>query len=190
MDSAGDRYFVGGIAAKRGHNERLRAELLQPGFVFGASASSAFYRRDAFLAVGGLPETFGSYFDDVDLAFRLHWAGHRIWYAPASQVWHRVGASHDRKLPHLLAQQSRNEERVFWRNLPTRQLLRALPRHLAIVAAKAWRRWRRGELLPFLRGRFAVLWEMRELIRHRRKMRTLGPALCDASWRVEDRFWP
>ena len=72
IDSAGDRYFAGGVAGKRGHGEPLGPDYLRPGPVFGASASSAFYRRDVLLAVGGFPETFGAYFEDVDLAFRLH----------------------------------------------------------------------------------------------------------------------
>ena len=188
VDSAGDRYFLGGIANKRGHNSPLSPELLRPGFVFGASASSAFYRRDVFLRVGGFPEEFGAYFDDVDLSFRLHRAGYRVWYEPASRVWHRVAASHGSACPRLLAQQSLNEERVFWRNLPGGALLSALPWHVAVLAAKAWRRWREGSLLPFLRGRLAVLGEVPELLRHRRRLRDLGPARVDASWELDHRF--
>ncbi len=188
VDSAGDRYFVGGIAGKRGHNAPLTPELLQPGFVFGASASSAFYRRDVFLRVGGFPEEFGAYFDDVDLSFRLHRAGYRVWYEPASRVWHQVSASHGRACPRLLEQQSRNEERVFWRNLPLGALLRALPWHLGVVAAKAWRRWREGTLLPFLRGRLAVLAELADVLRHRRLLRRLGPLPAAASWELDYHF--
>ena len=71
IDSAGDRYFVGGVAGKRGHGEPLQPRYLHCGEVFGASASSAFYRRDSLLEVGALPEDFGAYFEDVDLSFRL-----------------------------------------------------------------------------------------------------------------------
>ena len=188
VDSAGDRYFVGGVAGKRGHNTPLTPELLRPGFVFGASASSAFYRREVFLRVGGFPEDFGAYFDDVDLSFRLHRAGHRVWYEPSSRIYHHVSASHGRACPRLLEQQSRNEERVFWRNLPGSDLWRALPWHLAVVAGKAWRRWREGTLLPFVRGRLAVLGELTAVIRHRRQLRQLGPARSDATWELDARF--
>src|SRR5262249_43231781 len=82
VDSAGDRYYLGGVAGKRGHGEVLGAAHLSGGDVFGASASSAFYRREAFLGVGGFPEEFGAYFEDVDLAFRLHRAGRRVVYEP------------------------------------------------------------------------------------------------------------
>src|SRR5260370_19760512 len=93
---------------------------------------------------------------------------------PASRVLHHVSASHGRTNRKLLEQQSRNEERVFWRNLPTKTLLRALPAHLAVLVAKAARRWREGNLLPFLRGRFRAFADFPTIIRHRRMLQELG----------------
>jgi GT2 family glycosyltransferase len=189
VDSAGDRYYIGGVAGKRGHRQPLRSAYLQPRRIFGASASSGFFRRDAFLRVGGLPESFGAYFEDVDLAFRLHWAGYDVVFEPASRVYHHVSASYGRPCRRLLQQQSRNEEKVFWRNLPTADLIRALPQHFAVLAAKAWRRWRRGELLPFLRGRLGVLGEVTALVKHRRWLRQFGSDQSLNAWEVEPRFW-
>jgi GT2 family glycosyltransferase len=190
VDSAGDRYYLGGVAGKRGHGRPLGPEHLRPGPVFGASASSAFYRRDALLAVGGFPEEFGAYFEDVDVAFRLHRAGYRVFYEPAARVLHRVSSSHGRADRLLLEQQSRNEELVFWRNLPSADLLRALPLHAAVLAAKAARRWREGELAPFLRGRLRALGGLGGLLRHRRRLSERHPAAGGAAaWGVERRFW-
>jgi GT2 family glycosyltransferase len=189
IDSAGDRYYLGGVAGKRGHGCLVADEYLIARPVFGASASSAFYRRDAVLAVDGFPESFTAYFEDVDLSFRLHWAGWGVVYEPAARVWHRVSASYGRPCRQLLEQQARNEERVFWRNLPRGVLLRALPSHLAVLAAKAWRRWRKGELLPFLRGKLGALGEAAALCRHRRRLHaTRGGQGWDA-WGVESHFW-
>jgi GT2 family glycosyltransferase len=189
VDSAGDRFYLGGVAGKRGHGEVLGPAHLRPGRVFGASASSAFYRRDVLRRVGGLPVSFGAYFEDVDLAFRLHRAGFAVMFEPAARVLHHVSASHGPARGALLEQQSRNEERVFWRNVPARDLPRALPLHLAVLAAKAWRRWREGTLAPFLRGRVRVLGEVPALLRHRRFLRSLGPAAAAGRWHVEVRFW-
>src|SRR5262249_3608959 len=162
---------------------------LCPRFVFGASASSAFYRREALSEVGVFPESFGSYFEDVDLSFRLHWAGYRVFFEPRSCVLHHVSASYGtRAAPALLEQQSRNEELVFWRNLPRGALLRALPLHLAVLVAKAWRRWRHGELLPFLRGRLQALRQLPALGRHRRGLRRLGPPAAPEDWLVDPSF--
>jgi GT2 family glycosyltransferase len=139
--------------------------------VFGASASSAFYRRDAVLTVGGFSESFGAYFEDVDLSFRLNRAGYQAVFEPTSQVLHHVGASHGRPRGRFLEQQSRNEERVFWRNVPTPLLLGLGPVHLALLIAKAWRRWREGNLQSFLRGRLALLSELDQIRLHRKTIR-------------------
>jgi GT2 family glycosyltransferase len=189
VDSAGDRYYWGGIAGKRGHRQPLGPHYLRPCPVFGASASGAFYRREALLRVGAFPESFGAYFEDVDLSFRLHWAGYRVLFRPASRVFHHVSASYGRPSRRLLEQQSQNEERIFWRNLPGRALLRALPSHLAVLIAKAWRRWHDGGLAPFLCGRLRVLSELATVRQHRRWLHGLGPAVNIESWMVERRFW-
>lgn len=189
VDSAGDRYYLGGIAGKRGHGLPPNADLLGARPVFGASASSAFYRRSALERVGRFPESFNAYFEDVDLAFRLQRAGYRAIFEPTSRVWHKGSASYGRPRRRLLEQQSRNEERVFWRNIPGCDLLRALPRHLAVLAAKAVRRWREGTLVPFLCGRLRLLTEIPELIRHRRQLALLAPDATVESCQVESEFW-
>ena len=150
IDSAGDDYDLGGFARKRGHRRPLADRFLAPADVFGASASSAFYRRSALDRAGWFPESFGAYFEDVDLAWRLRRAGYRARYEPASRVWHRVGSSH-RPRRRLLEQQSRNEEWVYWRNVPGRW--RLLPRHAAVLAGKALKRLGEGTLVPFAAGR-------------------------------------
>jgi GT2 family glycosyltransferase len=189
IDSAGDRYFLGGIAGKRGHGQPLSARYLQGGEVFGVSASSAFYRRSALLDVGAFPDDFGAYFEDVDVSFRLHWAGYRLDYEPASRVWHRVSASYGQPMRRLLEQQSRNEERVFWRNLPNRDLLRAVPWHAVVLTAKAYRRWQVGELLPFFFGRFRAWGELPDIIRHRRRLHLRSDGANATAWGVEPSFW-
>lgn len=186
IDSAGDRYYLGGVACKRGHGERLGPHYLKPCRVFGASASSAFYRRDAVRQVGAFPESFGAYFEDVDLSFRLNRAGWQIYFEPKSRVFHRVGGSYGRPRRRLLEQQSRNEERVFWRNLPRSMLRLALPRHFAVLVAKAWRRWEEGNLAPFLCGRFRATTELLALLRHGAKI-DISNNLEELQ--IETRFW-
>jgi GT2 family glycosyltransferase len=188
IDSAGDRYYLAGIAGKRGHRQPLPAAPLQPRRVFGASASSGFFRRAHLLQVGGFPESFGAYFEDVDLAFRFHWAGYQVLFEPASKVYHHISASYGRAGRRLLQQQSRNEERVFWRNLPDHVLTRALSPHFAVLAAKAYRRWQAGGLLPFVFGRLTILGELPALLRHRRALRQYGSGNM-SDWEIERSFW-
>ena len=189
IDSAGDRYYVGGVAGKRGHGQALDAAYLQPCCVFGASASSAFYRRDVLLRVGAFPVSFSGYFEDVDLAFRIHRAGFRIMFEPRSRVFHHGGGSYGSLGRRLLEQQSQNEERVFWRNLPMKAWPAAMPRHAAVLAAKAWRRWKEGNLVPFLCGRLRVLGEVADLVGHRQFLKQIGPSNNCLDWQVEPQFW-
>jgi GT2 family glycosyltransferase len=171
IDSAGDGYDLGGFAYPRGRGRPFRPEDWPAGPVFGASASAAFCRRDLLLRVGAFPEAFGAYFEDVDLSFRLRRAGGEIIFEPASRVWHCGSASYGRRPDRrLLERQSLNEERVFWRNLPGPVLLRSLPRHLAVLAGKALRRWSEGTLTPYLLGRLRLLAELGPLLRHRREL--------------------
>jgi GT2 family glycosyltransferase len=134
--------------------------------VFGACGSSAFYRRDLLLALGGFADCFGAYFEDVDLSFRIHQAGYQVYYEPQSRVRHHQGSSHGR-CRRLLEQQSRNEERVFWRNIPSSTLGPAILRHLAVLAGKAVRRWQEGTLAPFVCGRLRLLGELGAIQRRR-----------------------
>jgi GT2 family glycosyltransferase len=189
IDSAGDRYYVGGIAGKRQHGESLHDGYLHACPVFGASASSGFYRRAALDRVGLFPESFGSYFEDVDLAFRLQRAGYRAVFEPASRVLHHVSASYGRSGRRLVERQSCNEERVFWRNLPAHALRRALLRHAAVLAGKAWRRWDEGTLTPWLLGRLRVLAEVGPLLRHRRTLARFTAGTGVDAWMVETQCW-
>ena len=155
IDSAGDEYDPGGFAFKRGHGHRFDpdGEYSKPRRVGAVSAAAGFYRRDALLRAGGFPEEFRAYFDDVDLSCRLARLG-EIWYEPSTVVWHRVSASHGRKPGRqLLEQQSRNEELLYWRNTYGVELLRTLPRHLAVLAGKSLRRIEEGRFVAWSVGR-------------------------------------
>jgi GT2 family glycosyltransferase len=185
IDSAGDRYYLGGIAGKRGNGSPLAPVYLEPCRVFGTSAAAGFYRRSALDRVGLFDESFGSYFEDVDLAFRLNRAGFSTMYEPASRVLHHVSASFGRTGRCLLERQSCNEERVFWRNLPACALWRALPKHAAVLAGKALRRFEEGTLTPWLFGRLRVAWEWREVVRRRREWTSSDDM---AAWGIEERF--
>jgi GT2 family glycosyltransferase len=189
IDSAGDGYHFGGFARKHGHGQPLGPAYLEPRPVFGASAAAAFYRRSALERVGLFPEDFGSYFEDVDLAFRLQRAGYRAWYEPASRVLHHVSASHGTAGRRLIERQSRNEERVFWRNLPAGALARALPRHAAVLLGKAWRRWHEGTLTPWLFGRLRLLGELPALAAHRQSLRAITTTEDLAAWHIDERLW-
>jgi GT2 family glycosyltransferase len=189
IDSAGDRYYLGGVAGKRGHGEPLGEQYQTACPVFGAGASAGFYRRAALDRVGLFAESFGSYFEDVDLALRLRRAGYRAMFEPASRVLHHVSASYGRGGRWLMERQSRNEELVFWRNLPVAALARAAPRHFVVLAAKAWRRWNEGNLTPWLMGRLRAFAGWRALLQHRRELGAIDAGIDIETWDIDTRYW-
>jgi GT2 family glycosyltransferase len=184
IDSAGDRYYLGGVASKRGRGHSA-GDFSSPCRVFGTSAAAGFYRRAALEKAGLFPEEFGSYFEDIDLAFRLNRSRFYTMYEPASRVLHHVSASYGKAGRRLIERQSWNEERVFWRNVPAPKLRRALFKHALVLLGKAWRRLEEGTLLPWTFGRLRVVGEWQALHEARRKLREEGDVpqpLIDEDW--------
>jgi len=171
VDSAGDSYAAFGWPSKRGHGQdsALWSDRA-PDRVFGASGSSAFYRTEALRRVGGFDPTFGSYYEDVDLAFRLRWAGYDCAFAPACRVLHDLSASHDHADAALQRRMARNAEVVFWSNLPAAWLAAAFLPHAAFTIAQALWRLVKGRHRPFLAGKIDALRRWPTL-RSRRRLR-------------------
>lgn len=169
VDSAGDTYALVGWPSKRGHGQAASLWADRPAErVFGASGSSAFYRASALRRVGTFDPSFGSYYEDVDLAFRLRWAGYGCVFAPESRVLHEVSASYDHARPALQRRMSRNGEVLFWTDLPAAWLAAAVLPHLAFVVAQAAWRLARGRARPFLLGKLDALREWPRLAARRR----------------------
>jgi GT2 family glycosyltransferase len=171
VDSAGDAYALVGWPTKRGHGQSARRFATRPvEDVFGASGSSAFYRAEALRRAGDFDPVFGSYYEDVDLSFRLRWAGYRCVFAPGCLIYHDISATYDHASPALQRRMARNAEIVFWANLPAHLLAVAAIPHLVFLALQAAWRLARGRLHPFLLGKRDAIraWS---LIKARRRVR-------------------
>ncbi len=174
VDSAGDLYTLAGWPIKRGHGQRAELFAGRPvEEVFAASGSSAFYRAEALRRTGGFDRLLGSYYEDIDLGFRLRWAGYRCLFSSGSLVHHDISSSYDHKSPALQRRMARNAEIVFWANLPPRLLVRALLPHVALLGSQALWRMARGRLYPFLLGKFDAIRAWREIKARRRSRAAL-----------------
>jgi GT2 family glycosyltransferase len=161
VDSAGDSYALAGWPAKRGHGQPAQLFASRPfEEVFGASGSSAFYRAEALRLAGGFDAFLGSYYEDIDLAFRLRWSGYRCVFAAGCVIHHDVSSTYDHKSPALQRRMARNAEIVFWSNLPRPALAMGFFPHLAFLTAQGIWRLVRGRLSPFLQGKYdaAAAW--------------------------------
>ena len=174
VDSAGQAYHACGWATDRGHGQSLDAAFLAPVEVFGASGSTGFYRRTALERVGGMLPEYGAYLEDVDLSFRLRWAGYRSIYEPASRVQHRGHSSYGQGSERLIRMLGRNEEFVYWMNLPMRDLVWNLPAHLGFVAVRLVRKTLEGRLRPYLCGKLDAAVSAGLIRKRRREVRELA----------------
>jgi len=181
IDSAGQEYHLVGWARNIGYGQELARFPLRRGEVFGASGCSGFYRRSLLLELRGLLPEYGAYFEDTDLAFRIRWAGYRCIFEPDSRVYHKGSASYGGQPDRLVQLISRNEELVFWINLPTAQLVVGLLPHLGFQCVRAVRKALSGQFGPYLRGKLQALGLARRIAARRRELRSLGKRSPDLS---------
>jgi len=141
LDGAGDAYHVSGLVWRHGHGRRLEEvpDALVERPVFAACAAAALYRRDAWMACGGLDERYFCYVEDVDLGFRLLLRGRPCWYVPDAVAAHvgsgiaGVGSTFSVYHGH------RNLAWTFAKDMPSPLVWRYLPAHLAAtVVALVW----------------------------------------------------
>lgn len=169
VDSAGDDYSLAGWPSKRGHGQPASKWGARPvEDVMSPSGSASFYRADVLKAVGGFDPSFVSYYEDVDLGFKLRWAGFRTVFTPACRILHDISATADHRSPRLQRLMARNAELVFWSNLSARKLAVAIGPHLALLAVQAGWRMARLRFIPFYLGKVDALRELPTLAARRR----------------------
>lgn len=132
LDGAGDEYHISGLAWRRFYNHTSIDHGLEREEIFGACAAAAMYRREDFLEVGGFDEDYFSYFEDVDLSFRLRLRGGRCLYVPDAVV-HHVGSASTGKLSDFVVYYGhRNLVWTFMKDMPDALFWLFLPLHFAM----------------------------------------------------------
>jgi GT2 family glycosyltransferase len=132
LDGAGDEYHVSGLAWRRYYNYSEREYGHNQDEVFGACAAAAMYRREDFLDAGGFDEDYFSYFEDVDLSFRLRLAGGRCLYVPDAVVRHVGSASTGKAGDFSFYHGHRNLVWTFFKDMPGPLFWLYLPLHMAV----------------------------------------------------------
>ncbi|MBN1894454.1 glycosyltransferase [bacterium] len=95
--AAGGEMDVLGYPFARGrifdHLERDKGQYNAPADIFWASGAAVLLRKSAAETVGLLDEDFFAHMEEIDLDWRLHWAGFRVVSAPDSVVYHLGGGT-------------------------------------------------------------------------------------------------
>ncbi len=182
--TTGDTLDLAAMAANRGWGELDEGQYDHSTAVFGANAAAAAYRRALFDDIGSFCEDFGSYMEDVDLAWRARLAGWGCVFAPEARVYHHVSATGGGPLASYLV--ARNRLLMIARCYPGPLLRRQLPGVLAAQLRLAWqalRSWRGAAARATLRGLFAGLVGWPRMLPARRRIqagRRLGDAALEA----------
>lgn len=190
IDTAGDVYSVVGVAAKRGHRRPHGRAKEMERHCFSASGASAFYRRTALEKVGLLDDRFESYYEDVDLGFRLAWAGYRCCFAPASICYHLLSSSYSPTGWRYHFNSARNAEVVWWSHLPAKLRRRHGLGHLFFCLLQAGNKLRKGCLAPYIAGKWSVRHRLGDIRRKRRHDRLIARVdTDDIASRLVHRWW-
>lgn len=140
VDAVGDTLTRGANPLTRGAGMPEDAIVDNEEFVFGACAGAALYKRELFKSVGIFDESFISYYEDADLAFRSQLAGFKCIYVPSAVCYHKRGATAAKMKAHYpIRMQERNLTAFHIKNIPTVILLKRFP---VIVASRIRRLFR------------------------------------------------
>jgi GT2 family glycosyltransferase len=130
LDGAGDAYHVSGLAWRMGLGYPSESYGLEAKEIFSPCAAAAMYLREAFLEVDGFDEDFFSYFEDVDLGFRLQLRGYRSMYVPQAVVHHVGSSTFGERSDFAFYHSHRNLVWTYVKNMPSRLFWVYLLEHL------------------------------------------------------------
>lgn len=173
IDSAGDGFSWWGRVYPIGRGQK--PERYQgAGYVFGACAGAAVFKKRVFEKVGYLDKDFYAYFEDTDLSFRAQLAGFKCAIVPKAIAYHQGSATFGQKDTFYKRYiGDRNKDWVILKNYPTRYLLRNLPRlflaKLKSIATDFWQ----GYLFANLYANFSVIVSLPKTMKKRAKIQHL-----------------
>ena len=133
LDGIGDTYHISGLAWRNGYNYPSSKIGLEQKEVFSACAAAGLYLREEFINVSGFDEDYFSYFEDVDLSFRMRLAGKKCLYVPDAIVHHVGSVSTGKRSDFSVYHGYRNMIWTFFKNMPSPLIWFFLPLHVITI---------------------------------------------------------
>lgn len=177
IDGVGDSYCTNGMAWPTAQGRSVADVPPEPIEVFAACAGAAFYRRDAFMGVGGFDENYFCYHEDVDLGFRLRLDGRRCVFLPTAIVYHMGSAVTGKGSNFSVYHAHRNMVWTYVKNMPSPYFWIYLPTHLAVNVIAIALFVAKGQGRTILRAKWHALtqlplmWQRRRMLQRRRRVR-------------------
>lgn len=151
LDGAGDAYHMTGLAWRQHYNQPAQDYGHEFEEVFSACPTAALYSREEFINIGGFDEDYFSYFEDVDLGFRLRLSGAKCLYVPEAVVHHVGSASTGKRSDFSVYYGYRNMIWTFVKDMPSPLFWLFLPLHVSAILFFA--------VYLTLRGQGKVIWK-------------------------------
>lgn len=153
LDGAGDAMLMAGAAYRLGHGDEDRGQFDRRMQVLAGCGAAVLYRREAFLAAGGLDPEFFAYLDDLDLALRTQLMGYGGLYVPDAIAYHVGSATLGEPMhPRIVEYITRNQIFLLLKDYPRPVFVRLLPRILFYQSLWMTLVMRYGAFGAYLRG--------------------------------------
>lgn len=157
IDSTGDFYSSWGIGFPRNRGD-VTNKAAGSGVVFSGSGGSSLYSISMLRDIGLFDETFFAYYEDTDISFRAQLAGYTTFYTDGAIAYHEQGATSS-KIPGFTVYQTfKNLPLLFWKNVPTRLLLKVGLRFTLLYTLIFANALKNGSGWPALKGLFASIY--------------------------------
>lgn len=158
LDGAGDAMLMAGGSYRLGHLDRDEGQFDRTMPVLAGCGAAVLYRREAFVAGGGLDADFFAYLDDLDLALRVQLLGYSGVYLPNAVAYHIGSATLGEPLhPRVIELITRNQVYLLTKDYPRPVFLRLLPRIVAYQSFWMMFAVRNGGAGAYWRGLRAAL---------------------------------
>lgn len=100
--------------------------------IFWSSGACMMVRSDLFHKLCGFDEDFFAHMEEIDLCWRLHRAGYKIFYSGVSCVYHVGGGTLSASNPRKTYLNFKNGLSLLYKNMPVHELLYKFPFRLGL----------------------------------------------------------
>lgn len=167
IDSVGDVFTTAFTGTKVGHLQpSLDFEL--PHHVHGGCAAAILYRRSMLDQIGFLDDDFFFNHEDTDLNLRAWLSGWKCIYVPDAIVHHKVSATVGKLSDMGVYYFSRNNEWVWFKNIPFKLMILYLPQRLLYELSSALYFCGNGKWKSYFYGKFDALKSIRKMLKKRK----------------------
>ena len=112
--------------------------------IFWASGAALFIRAEVYHQVGGLDAYFFAHQEEIDLCWRLHAAGYRVFVCPDSVVYHVGGGTLPKGNQRKVMLNYRNNLLLLLKNMPVARLCWVFPLRYMLDLVAAFRELGKG----------------------------------------------